>query len=244
MIGGTGEIYVSLLQVLNRRDYLMLIRDSFILALGRRGKNGSHVITCRQRACLRFVQPPTELGSFRSFVNFELQSSSIVVCFQTLAPEIIRQIHSTGRPVTMATRSPSPGRDRSRTRSPTPRSASSRSPSRRRRYDARSPSRSPTPPSRRNGRHRSDSRSWSRGRGRGTSREPSEEPPVRSTKASEPRQRQLTQVLLTLPAQIVVERLSKNINEDHLYEIFGDFGPIKDLDLPINRTCTYFHAFV
>lgn len=37
--------------------------------------------------------------------------------------------------------------------------------------------------------------------------------------------------------KIVVERLSKNINEQHLHEIFGNFGHIKDLDLPINRTC-------
>ncbi|KAJ6787805.1 hypothetical protein PWT90_01482 [Aphanocladium album] len=36
--------------------------------------------------------------------------------------------------------------------------------------------------------------------------------------------------------QIVVERLTKTINDDHLYEIFGKFGRIKDLDLPINRT--------
>ncbi|ROT40958.1 hypothetical protein SODALDRAFT_322204 [Sodiomyces alkalinus F11] len=36
-------------------------------------------------------------------------------------------------------------------------------------------------------------------------------------------------------AEIVVERLTKNINEDHLYEIFGQFGPVKDLDLPISR---------
>ena len=35
----------------------------------------------------------------------------------------------------------------------------------------------------------------------------------------------------------MVERLSKNINEDHLREIFGAFGPIRDLDLPMNRTC-------
>ncbi|RFN49129.1 hypothetical protein FIE12Z_6621 [Fusarium flagelliforme] len=35
---------------------------------------------------------------------------------------------------------------------------------------------------------------------------------------------------------IVVERLSKNINEQHLYEIFGQFGRVKDLDLPMNRT--------
>jgi RNA-binding protein with serine-rich domain 1 len=27
------------------------------------------------------------------------------------------------------------------------------------------------------------------------------------------------------------------MNEQHLYEIFGQFGRIKDLDLPINRTC-------
>jgi RNA-binding protein with serine-rich domain 1 len=39
------------------------------------------------------------------------------------------------------------------------------------------------------------------------------------------------------PQQIVVERLTKNVNEDHLYEIFGEFGHIKDLDLPINRSC-------
>ncbi|KAG9258546.1 cytochrome P450 [Emericellopsis atlantica] len=35
---------------------------------------------------------------------------------------------------------------------------------------------------------------------------------------------------------IVVERLSKTINEDHLYEIFGTYGRITDLDLPINRS--------
>ncbi|OAA47076.1 Nucleotide-binding, alpha-beta plait [Metarhizium rileyi] len=117
-------------------------------------------------------------------------------------------------------RSPSRVRQRSLTRSMSPRSDDSRS-ARRRRYDSRSPStRSITPPPRRNG-PRDDSRSWSRGRGR-DSREPSESPLARSTKvSSEP---------------IVVERLSKNINEDHLLEIFGQFGPIKDLDLPMNRT--------
>ncbi|KAF4849738.1 RNA-binding protein with serine-rich domain 1 [Colletotrichum siamense] len=111
-------------------------------------------------------------------------------------------------------RSRSPGdRYRSRTRSPTPRSdrgrSASRSPVRRRDYDSRSPSRSQTPAPRRNGRYRSESRSRSRGR--------SQSPVVRSTK-------------------IVVERLTKNINEGHLEEIFSQFGPIKDLDLPINRT--------
>jgi RNA-binding protein with serine-rich domain 1 len=37
--------------------------------------------------------------------------------------------------------------------------------------------------------------------------------------------------------QIVVERLTKNVNEDHLYEIFGQYGEIDDLDLPISRQC-------
>ncbi|KAK4124793.1 RNA-binding domain-containing protein [Parathielavia appendiculata] len=36
--------------------------------------------------------------------------------------------------------------------------------------------------------------------------------------------------------EIVVERLTKNVNEDHLYEIFGQYGEIEDLDLPIGRT--------
>ncbi|KAK3988454.1 hypothetical protein QBC44DRAFT_243683, partial [Cladorrhinum sp. PSN332] len=35
---------------------------------------------------------------------------------------------------------------------------------------------------------------------------------------------------------IVVERLTKNVNEDHLKEIFGQYGEIEDLDLPVNRT--------
>ncbi|KAK2592142.1 hypothetical protein QQS21_010150 [Conoideocrella luteorostrata] len=113
-------------------------------------------------------------------------------------------------------RSPSRGRSRSLTRSMSSRSDVSRSPTRQRRYDSNSPSQSLTPPPRRNGRYRSDSRSRSRGRGR-DSRDVSESPLARSTK-------------------IVVERLSKNTNEDHLYEIFGEFGTIKDLDLPINRS--------
>jgi RNA recognition motif-containing protein len=37
--------------------------------------------------------------------------------------------------------------------------------------------------------------------------------------------------------QIVVERLTKNVNEDHLFEIFGEYGEIDDLDLPVNRSC-------
>lgn len=118
--------------------------------------------------------------------------------------------------MTLRSCSPSRGRPRSPTRSMSPRSDVSRSPARQRRHDSRSLLRSITPPPRRNGRNRSNSRSWSRGRGR-DSRDASESPVSRSTK-------------------IVVERLSKNINQDHLHEIFGQFGPIKDLDLPMNRT--------
>ncbi|KAI1049991.1 hypothetical protein LB506_001490 [Fusarium annulatum] len=130
----------------------------------------------------------------------------------------------------MASRSPSRGRYRSRTRSPAARSERSRSPQRRHHHDSRSPARS-TSPQRRNGRYRSRSRtrsrsnsrsrsrsrSWSRGARDRNGRDRSASPAAKSTK-------------------IVVERLSKNINEQHLYEIFGQFGRIKDLDLPINRT--------
>ncbi|OCL05777.1 RNA-binding domain-containing protein [Glonium stellatum] len=74
---------------------------------------------------------------------------------------------------------------------------------------SRSPSRSISrSPSRERGR-RGRSRSYSRSPSRGS-------PPPRSSK-------------------IVVEKLSKNVNEDHLREIFGSYGQIQDLDLPINR---------
>ncbi len=43
--------------------------------------------------------------------------------------------------------------------------------------------------------------------------------------------------VLTTTSQIVVERLTKNINEGHLREIFGFYGEIRDLDLPMNRQC-------
>ncbi|RAH43008.1 uncharacterized protein BO95DRAFT_319379, partial [Aspergillus brunneoviolaceus CBS 621.78] len=34
---------------------------------------------------------------------------------------------------------------------------------------------------------------------------------------------------------IVVERLTKNVTESHLHEIFGGFGEIQNLDLPMNK---------
>ncbi|KAL4994822.1 hypothetical protein BDV10DRAFT_197234 [Aspergillus recurvatus] len=72
----------------------------------------------------------------------------------------------------------------------------------------------------RNGRSRS--RSWTRSpasrsyRGRSRSRSP---PSQRSSK-------------------IVVEKLTKNVTEPHLLEIFGSFGEIQSIDLPVN------HAFM
>ncbi|KAL3417168.1 RNA recognition domain-containing protein [Phlyctema vagabunda] len=105
----------------------------------------------------------------------------------------------------MPSRSPSPGRGRSRTRSLTPLSAESRSRSASRPRRTISPRQDSRSPRRNSGRYRSESRS--------ISRSPS---PIRSTK-------------------IVIEKLTKNVNEDHLREIFGVYGDIRDLDMPMNR---------
>ncbi|KAK3290283.1 uncharacterized protein B0H64DRAFT_62019 [Chaetomium fimeti] len=115
-------------------------------------------------------------------------------------------------------RSPSPAMGRRRSND---RDGHARSPARDDKYRSRSYSRGRTTsrtPSRSRTRSRSDSRgrSYSRDETRSRSRTRSESPLAKSTK-------------------IVVERLTKNVNEQHLREIFGHYGDIDDLDLPVNK---------
>lgn len=39
------------------------------------------------------------------------------------------------------------------------------------------------------------------------------------------------------PAQIVIEKLTKNVTEAHISEIFSAYGDIKVVDMPLNRQC-------
>ena len=125
----------------------------------------------------------------------------------------------------------------SRTRSPR-RSVSARSDMR-----SRPSSRSTTGRgNRRNGDHSRDNNSR-RGRGaspirreRSFSRSRSQSSPV--PKSSKVRSNHYQHGSLVLNClQLVVEKLTKNVNENHLHEIFGAYGPIKDLELPLNRQC-------
>ena len=40
-------------------------------------------------------------------------------------------------------------------------------------------------------------------------------------------------------SKIVVEKLTKNVNENHLHEIFGMYGAVREVDMPMNRQCRY-----
>ena len=115
----------------------------------------------------------------------------------------------------MASRSPSRGRSVSRS----PIRRDSRSPQR-----SRSPLRSHSPPPRANGHgiRRSSSRDPidSRARGHSYSRSPPRRSPTRRS------------------AKVVIEKLTKNVNEDHLRELFGAYGRVREVDLPINKQCT------
>lgn len=41
----------------------------------------------------------------------------------------------------------------------------------------------------------------------------------------------------TLGVQIVIEKLTKNVTEAHISEIFSAYGDIKVVDMPLNRQC-------
>ncbi|KAJ5311202.1 hypothetical protein N7476_007062 [Penicillium atrosanguineum] len=117
-----------------------------------------------------------------------------------------------------------PSRERSPVRSPHGPARSALRPSIPPREDTRSPSPArgrPKSRSRSSSRGRSPSRSRSRGgrryRSRSYSRTPSPKSPPRS-------------------AKIVVEKLTKNVTENHIREVFGSFGDIEYLDLPMNRS--------
>ncbi|MCJ1324778.1 hypothetical protein MMC10_001440 [Thelotrema lepadinum] len=92
---------------------------------------------------------------------------------------------------------------------------------------SRTPSRTPSDRDRRNGRKtrsrsplresRDDRRFRERSNDRGRSRSLERDGPA------------------MISTKIVVEKLTKNVNEGHLQEIFGSYGPIKEIDLPMNR---------
>ncbi|RAL13612.1 RNA-binding protein with serine-rich domain 1 [Aspergillus homomorphus CBS 101889] len=93
----------------------------------------------------------------------------------------------------------------------------------------RSPSLDRTPGQRRDNRLRSRPRSRTRSRSLSrsqTSRLYEKENDSRSPSPS---------VALPRSSKIVVEKLTKNVTESHLREIFGGFGEIQSLDLPMNK---------
>ncbi|KAJ5090416.1 hypothetical protein N7532_009100, partial [Penicillium argentinense] len=123
------------------------------------------------------------------------------------------QTHHTQNSTSMSSRSP---RGRSPIRSPLRMRSRSLRQSRSPRNDSRSRSitRSPSRGRTRSRSHSRDSRNY---RGRSYSRTPSRTP-------SPPKS-----------AKIVIEKLTKNVTENHLREIFGSFGEIENIDLPMNR---------
>ncbi|KAE8552874.1 hypothetical protein EYB25_004253 [Talaromyces marneffei] len=88
----------------------------------------------------------------------------------------------------------------------------------------------------------SETRSYKRGRSRSRSFTP-ERGASRSSRRGSGRwprdrsySRSLTPESPKRSSKIVVEKLTKNVTEEHLYDIFGTFGEIHSIDLPLNQT--------
>ncbi|KAK5939599.1 hypothetical protein PMZ80_007978 [Knufia obscura] len=141
--------------------------------------------------------------------------------------------------------SKSASRGRSRSRSHTPpaaRRASSPAPDHSR-SPRRSPSRSKSPPARERSRSASLSRSpdtreyrngnGDRARSRTRSRSPSRD--GRRSYRERSYSRSPSRGRRPQSSKIVVEKLTKNVTEAHLQEIFGSYGRIQSIDVPMNR---------
>ncbi|KAL4923270.1 RNA-binding protein with serine-rich domain 1 [Aspergillus undulatus] len=80
----------------------------------------------------------------------------------------------------------------------------------------------------------SRTRSLSRSRGRSRRRSWSRSPPSRSYRARSYSRSESPPGNAQRSSKIVIEKLTKNVTEAHLYEIFEGFGEIQSVDLPMN----------
>lgn len=190
--------------------------------------------------CWPFVRRQTKESLSLTLIGLSVhQPRSAAPSFPSMSMRAPR-----GRSPVRSPRESGVDRDATLRRTVSPRSIS-RSPSferdagRRNGHYTNSPSQSPLPPKKHS---RSRSRTWSRDsrRYRNRSYSRSQSPPgiPRSSKVCwrEPR---LSSPGLTDAQmyQIVVEKLTKNVTESHLREIFAGFGEIQSLDLPMNKAC-------
>ena len=153
--------------------------------------------------------------------------------------------------MSVSSRSPSRGRARSRSippddapapRSQSPRRSASRSRTPHRSFSPRARSRSGrgSDHPERNGRlsHSPDRDRSQDSRRYRDGRSPSPRRPATASKSAKVRgpckgvAREAHEIV-----QIVIERLTRNVNEEHLREIFGAYGEVLDVDLPMFRTC-------